>query len=680
MLMKKKIKIKLKFKSIGTKLAFYFGILIFLVSGVLGTLSVKLSQESAINILNLTLPEVATNAANSIDNYIKGTIDSLEAIAIWKELRDTDVPIKDKVNLIKPETERKGHLRMAFVEPNGKAHFTDGASLDISNDEYFKKSLSGAVAVSEPFEDKIGGGTILVYSVPIKETNGRVKGVLIAARDLGKINEIISKVTFGETGKSFMLDKSGTITAHYNPEVVKRRDNLIEMSKENEELKGMAEICEKMIGGQKNAESCTNGGKEQYIAYAPITTTGWSVGIFIDAKEVLAGTYKAESMIAIISIIAILISLMFVLLLTKSIKKSISTTVRHLEVLASGDFTEEVSKKLLNSGDEFTNIGEAIERMQISMSEAISTVQNNAFTIDENTESLSSLSVEMSSSIDNVATSVQDVAKGMETQSGDLVYIVSILNDFNIQLDNVLKSVKVIEDGTSEIHIKANDSNKDMSSVIDSVDTVTDSFSELVEKIQNVEGNINKINEITALIKGISDQTNLLALNAAIEAARAGEAGRGFSVVADEIRKLAEQSKHSTENIVKLISTISQDTEKMVETTDIVSNQLLTQRSSITTAIKSFGEITKAVNDINPKIEETTKIAIDINNRKNDIIEKVEATSSVAEEVSASSEEIAATSQEVSASTQEVSALAQELSNMTNSMKKLVELFKVKNF
>ncbi|WP_291580513.1 methyl-accepting chemotaxis protein [Clostridium sp. UBA6640] len=678
--MKKKTKIKLKFKSIGTKLAFYFGILIFLVSGVLGTQSVRLSEESALNILGLTLPEVATNAANSIDNYIKGTIDSLEAIAISKELIDTNVPIKEKVNLIKPETERKGHLRMGFVETNGKAYYTDGASEDISDREYFKKSLSGGIAVSEPLVSKISEETVIVYSVPIKDNNGRVKGVLVATRDLKRINEMISKVTFGETGKSFMLDKSGNITAHPNPQVVERRDNIIEMSKDNEELKEMAAVCEKMISGKTNAELCINQGQQQYVAYSPIATTGWSVGIFIDAEEVMAGINKTENMITIISIVAVLISIIFTLLLTKSIKRSVSTTVGHLEVLASGDFTEEVSEKLLNSGDEFTNIGKAIEKMQISMSEAISTVQNNAFAIDENTESLSSLSVEMSSSIDNVATSVQDVAKGMETQSGDLVYIVSILNDFNIQLDNVLKSVKVIENGTSEIHIKANDSNKDMSGVISSVDTVTESFSELVEKIQNVEGNINKINEITTLIKGISDQTNLLALNAAIEAARAGEAGRGFSVVADEIRKLAEQSKHSTENIVKLISTISQDTEKMVETTDVVSNQLLTQRSSITTAIESFGEITKAVNGINPKIEETTKIAMEINNRKNDIIERVEATSSVAEEVSASSEEIAATSQEVSASTQEVSALAQELSTMTNSMKKLVELFKVKNF
>lgn len=678
--MKKKIKIKLKFKSVGTKLAFYFGILIFLVSGVLGTQSVRLSEESAVNILKLTLPEVATNAANSIDNYIKGTIDALESIAAWEELKDPNITIEENLGYIKVEEERTGHLRMGIIKPNGKAKYTDGNTLDVSNDEYFKKSLSGAAAVSEPLVDEISGEIVIVYSVPVKDNNGRVKEVLTATRDLERINETISKVTFGETGKAFVLDKSGTITAHYNPEVVKRRDNLIEMSKENEELKGMADICERMISGQKNAESCTNGGQEQYIAYAPIATTGWSVGIFIDAKEVLVGINKTENMITIISIAAVLISILFTLLLTKSIKRSVSTTVGHLEVLALGDFTEEVSEKLLNSGDEFTNIGKAIEKMQISMSEAISTVQSNAFTIDENTESLSSLSVEMSSSIDNVATSVQDVAKGMETQSGDLVYIVSILNDFNIQLDNVLKSVKVIENGTSEIHIKANDSNQDMSSVISSVDTVTESFSELVEKIQNVEGNINKINEITTLIKGISDQTNLLALNAAIEAARAGEAGRGFSVVADEIRKLAEQSKHSTENIVKLISTISQDTEKMVETTDVVSNQLLTQRSSITTAIESFGEITKAVNDINPKIEETTKIAMEINNKKNDIIERVEATSSVAEEVSASSEEIAATSQEVSASTQEISALAQELSNMTNSMKKLVELFKVKNF
>ncbi|GAA0122172.1 methyl-accepting chemotaxis protein [Clostridium faecium] len=678
--MKKKIKLKFKFKSIGTKLAFYFGILILLISITLGTVSIKLSRQSVADTLNLTLPEVALNASNSIDNYIKGITDTLESVAHWDELLDPSISIKEKVSFIKEESDRKGHLRMAYVEPNGKAYLTSGETIDISNEEHFKKALSGGVSISEPFIDQISGDTIIVYSVPIKDSSGRVKGVITATRDLERINAMIAKVTFGETGKAFMLDKSGTITAHPNLEVVKRRDNIIEMSKDNEKLKEMAEICERMVSGQKNAESCINNGVEQYIAYAPIETTGWSIGIFMNSEEVLSAVNKTKNMITIISIAAIVISIIITLLLTKSIKKSISTTVGHLEVLASGDFTEEVSKKLLNSGDEFTHIGKAIEKMQVSMSEAISTVQNNAFAIDENTESLSSLSVEMSSSIDNVANSIQDVAKGMETQSGDLVYMVSILNEFNVQLDKVIKSVKVIEDSTSEIHLKANDSNKDMNNIINSVDTVTSSFGVLVEKIQNVEGNINKINEITTLIKGISDQTNLLALNAAIEAARAGEAGKGFSVVADEIRKLAEQSKNSTENIVNLINTISQDTENMVETTDMVSNQLLAQKNNITTAIESFTEITNAVNEMTPKIEETTKIAIDINHRKDDIIHKVESTSSVAEEVSASSEEIAATSQEVSASTQEISALAEELSNMTNSMKTLVELFKVKNF
>jgi len=310
----------------------------------------------------------------------------------------------------------------------------------------------------------------------------------------------------------------------------------------------------------------------------------------------------------------------------------------------------------------------------------VGAVKDSAEEIDSSAVNLAAISEELSALTHNISTAILDVTKGTTKQASDLTDIVFKLNEFSEQLNEVAIHIAEIDNMAVGVSESSKKSNKDMEDVVFSITSFNDKFKNFTKSIGEMDVDIKTVNEITDLINSIAEQTNLLALNAAIEAARAGEAGRGFSVVADEIRKLAEQSKHSTENIVKLISTISQDTEKMVETTDIVSNQLLTQRSSITTAIKSFGEITKAVNDINPKIEETTKIAIEINNRKNDIIEKVEATSSVAEEVSASSEEIAATSQEVSASTQEVSALAQELSNMTNNMKKLVELFKVKNF
>ncbi|MBD8045758.1 MAG: hypothetical protein KID00_11810 [Clostridium argentinense] len=98
--MKKKIKLKFKFKSIGTKLAFYFGILILLISITLGTVSIKLSRQSVADTLNLTLPEVALNASNSIDNYIKGITDTLESVAHWDELLDPSISIKEKVSFI----------------------------------------------------------------------------------------------------------------------------------------------------------------------------------------------------------------------------------------------------------------------------------------------------------------------------------------------------------------------------------------------------------------------------------------------------------------------------------------------------------------------------------------------------------------------------------------------------
>lgn len=179
---------------------------------------------------------------------------------------------------------------------------------------------------------------------------------------------------------------------------------------------------------------------------------------------------------------------------------------------------------------------------------------------------------------------------------------------------------------------------------------------------------MSKINEITSLIDSIADQTNLLALNAAIEAARAGEAGKGFSVVAEEIRKLAEQSKAASANISNLVASIQSDSSQTIKTTDDVNNKLQDQIEVIKVSLTAFRNIIDLINMRLPKVEHIYNSVLEIKNEKDSIIENLNHVSSAAESASASATEIAASSEQMSASSEEVAATSQNLSELIHKM------------
>jgi methyl-accepting chemotaxis protein len=380
-----------------------------------------------------------------------------------------------------------------------------------------------------------------------------------------------------------------------------------------------------------------------------------------------------NSVIALLCMSAILIN---IYMLFKQIVMPVQQVNEALKEISHGE--GDLTKRLVTISRD--DIGELVARFNVFVDKIHSLVK----VVKENTDRVASSTLELTGINKHnyevskeVMKALDNVATGATEQAIDLSNINLTFTNFGQELEDISKHMGVIASKAQVTAVSASTDSARLTELIGSIYKIGNSFNEIGERIKKLSENIRNINNITDVIKNIADQTNLLALNAAIEAARAGEAGKGFSVVADEIRKLAEQSKVSSENIQLLLKGINVDTEQVVETTFDVSMGLNKQIDVIKGAMESFKQLIEAVNEIQPGMETALGMILKANENKSNILEKVEEISAVSEETSATSQEISASTQEMYDEMGTAYGYFQILNTLTAELKEQFNQFKV---
>lgn len=419
-------------------------------------------------------------------------------------------------------------------------------------------------------------------------------------------------------------------------------------------------------------------------AYTPIKdATGKIIGIwYVGASQRFIDNLIQETMIAIswVSVTALIIIGLISYLIVRRICQPLIAVSKQMAIAETGDLTVIQSLDMKDgheTEDEVQNITVSFGRMIINLKEIIQNLIQVSENVAASSEEFSTAGEQVGEIATHVGESIQEVASGAEEQTAQIQETASLIFSLLDKIQEIhLKSQEMskVADVTLE---NLDQGNRSVLQSMEQVNQLKDSTTQTENTLINLGQKSEKIGEIISMINNIATQTNLLALNAAIEAARAGESGRGFSVVADEIRSLAEESAAATEQITLLIKEIQKGVTatitQMKDSMEVVnfSTEVIQTTNHVFIEIKT---VTKRLYQLITEVTENSEIMNQSSNQVQNVVDEIGA---VSEQFAQQAEEVSASSEEQVASTEEIITFARQLAEMADQMTVIVNRFKV---
>ncbi|MFP4661282.1 MAG: methyl-accepting chemotaxis protein [Halanaerobiales bacterium] len=519
-------------------------------------------------------------------------------------------------------------------------HVSFSSDFDARNENWYESARANNDITWTAVDFTNNDTPAVTVSIPVYDYENQFIGVLGARVDLTLLNQLVTSTKIGENGVAFMTDQSGNIVAHIE-------DSLIKETNLNNLVEGVEESTLNSILNSNEGSSIeySINDDKKLASFVPVNKIGGVIVTQISARE----AYAARNMVTyyiIIGGIIFLIVLFLVIFITirKFLLKPIHTIKNAMKNVANGDLKQNI---VIKSRDEVGELANDFNTMVNNLKKIVSSINKATEEVTVASSSMQSSSHEVADIFQVVSDTIDHVASGSDKQA----FSVEKINSEVLNLDKRLKGIEntnmMVENLAMDMNEATIVGSDKMEDVSGQMDNIKKSISEVEDQINGLNDIIKEIDSILDMINSVSEQTNLLALNAAIEAARAGESGRGFSVVADEIRELAIDSSTSADQIRNLVNKIKeetqQSTQKMLDGNKEIDNGAFVVES----ANKAFENIKEGLNKLIQGIKESTdEIGYTSRNSKM-IVENVQSIAGISEETTASAEEMSSSSKKL---------------------------------
>lgn len=540
-----------------------------------------------------------------------------------------------------------GDIRSAFIASEKVSFYWDNQQsivdpdYQVSTRPWYSAMKEAGHPVWDVSVDYSDGDTYVNYRCPMYNAQGDFIGGGGLDVTLEKFGQMLDALQSFESGKAFLLASDGLLLYHPNAAwIIKKR--LGDFMDDGEDFAGVEQAARSVLSGESGIAALTFEGEKRVWIHTPLESLGWALVLDVAESEMNAPVKAALISTLAVSLAGLIVLFIIIWWITRSIVDPIDRIAALIQEIAEGDgdLTQRLQIKAQN---ELGRLGSGFDRFMDTLHGIIVQVRDNTYRVASATNQLNATASQMACGVEEQSAQAIEVEASVQQMTSAIVS----------NSEHANKTAAIAEAATEKARTGAL-AMQEMKTEIKALVKAADQTGEIFHQLS---GRAEQIGQVVQMINDIADQTNLLALNAAIEAARAGEQGRGFAVVADEVRKLAERTASATKDIELTIRAIQDDVEEaekamQTSTAHVAHGEEATERTE-----QALQEIVEAVSGAMDNVRQIATASEEMSAGAEEITKNVESITLVTRESAGGADEIRQTAETLNQETLELSSL-----------------------